>query len=376
MPTNAAATGFWTAMPSGSRVNNARQGRALLQAIYANNDATPLNGVRSGVVVTTGLTVMSDLLVQVTAGLTMSVAPGIGIAHRSGQGPYQGWLLSSASITCDAAPVSSARNDIVVMRWYDSSQGDTSPTGDPCRIEIITGTPGAGDPVTWNSLGVITSFPASAPGGGIGIPLARAQVSTTGVITLTRLRKSVGIPGATRVLLEGDSDSSGRVGDQRYNPATDVYEVKSSDGTWQKIRYGADVGGEWRDARTTPALAATGPTKLQFATVATPPYGLTFNGTDTWTVQSDGVYNVLCQLRSTAAVNGGIAMGATTYADATHIIPFNAFTAGTDYGVSGPAKLTAGQQFCFWFYNNGSATTINNALRNARANIWKQQAAA
>ncbi|MEV6648055.1 hypothetical protein [Amycolatopsis sp. NPDC051371] len=234
MPTNAAATGFWTAQTR----NNARQGRALLQAVYQNNDATPMNGVRSGVIPTTwdaANTRFTDLLVTVTSGLTMGVAPGSAMAHRSGQGPYEGWLAAAGSVTCDPAPVTNPRNDIVVMRWYDSTQGDTSPDGNPCRLEVITGTPGAVpvDPITVNGLGVYTSFPTT--GGGIGIPLARAQVSTGGVITLTRLRRSVGVIGATRALLEGDSDTAGNVADTRYNPATDIWEVRDSTGTWRQI---------------------------------------------------------------------------------------------------------------------------------------------
>lgn len=251
MPTNAAGTGFWTAMPGGSRVNNARQGRALLQGIYANNDTTPLNGVRSGVLPTTWDVAnlrFTDLVVTVTSGLTMAVAPGLAVAHRSGQGPYEGWLLSAASITCDAAPATNPRNDIVVARWYDTVAGDTLPaSGDPFKIEIITGTPGAVpvDPVTWNSLGVITSFPAQTGSGtgGIGVPLARAQVSTGGAITLTRLRRGVGIVGATRPLMEGDSDSGGKVGDTRYNPTGDVFEVKRSDGNWASLPKGVIARG-------------------------------------------------------------------------------------------------------------------------------------
>lgn len=370
MPTNAAATGFWTAQTR----NNARQGRALIQAIFGNNDATPMNGTRSGVITTTGLTTLSDLLVFNVSGLSMSVAPGTGVAHRSGQGPYAGELLSTATITCDPAPASNPRNDIVIMRMYDGAIGDTVPGTGPCQIEIITGTPGAVpvDPITVNSLGVYTTFPTS--GGGVGIPLARAQVSTGGVITLTDLRRSTSVPGSVRVLLPGDSDTAGRVGDLRWT-TSGTLELKDSGGTWQKIRFGSDVGGEWKDARTTPALA-TGANKLQFATNVVPVNGLTFNGTDTWTCQTAGPYSFFGQLRSTVGVNGGICVGATTYADATHIVPFLGFTAGTDYAVSGTAYLTAGQQFCFYFYNNGSATTINNALRNAMAKVWKQQAAA
>lgn len=132
----------------------------------------------------------------------------------------------------------------------------------------------------------------------------------------------------------------------------------------------AAIGGEWKDARTTPALAV-GANKLQFSTNVVAPNGLTFNGTDTWTVVTTGLYSAFCQLRITANQNGGIVMGATAYSDATHYLPFLGFTGGPDYGLSGTVKLTAGQQFCFYFYDNGSATTINNALRNAMAKIWK-----
>ncbi|MFI6308499.1 hypothetical protein ACIBCH_41955 [Amycolatopsis thailandensis] len=130
------------------------------------------------------------------------------------------------------------------------------------------------------------------------------------------------------------------------------------------------IGGEWRDARSNPALN-TGANKLVFATNVVPANGLTFNGTDTWQCQTSGPYAFFGQLRSNAGVNGGICVGATSYSDATHIVPFLGFTNGTDYAVSGVANLTVGQQFCFYFYNNGAATSINNGLRNAMAKVWR-----
>lgn len=373
MPTNAAATGFWSAQTR----NNARQGRALLQAIYQNNDTTPMNGVRSGVVPTTWDVAnlrFTDLLVTVTSGLTMSVAPGSAVAHRSGQGAYEGWLTSAASVTCDAAPASNPRNDIVIMRWYDSALSDTSPDGNPCRIEIITGTPGAvpADPITVNSLGVYTSFPTS--GGGIGIPLARAQVSTGGVITLTRLRRSVGVIGGTRALLEGDSDTAGKVGDTRYNPATDLYEVLKSDGTWQKLRYGADIGGEWR-ANAAQSLTNGGAVRLSFPTAVVPGNGITFNGTNTWTIGSDGVYSIYAQARKTvAAAQDAMHIAGTTYSDAALILPGTSTTGYGDVHVSGSVYLTAGTQVCAWYYS-GSATANSFTTRFPMFKIWKQQGA-
>ncbi|RSM60588.1 hypothetical protein DMH03_17725 [Amycolatopsis sp. WAC 01376] len=378
MPTNAAATGFWSAMPGGSRANNARQGRALLQGVYQNNDATPMNGTRSGVVPTTwdaANTRFADLLVTVTSGLTMSVAPGSAVAHRSGQGPYEGWLLAAASVTCDPAPASNPRNDLVVMRWYDSTQGDTSPDGNPCRIEIITGTPGAVpvDPITANSLGVYTSFPTT--GGGIGIPLARAQVSTGGVITLTRLRRSVGVIGATRALMEGDSDTAGNVGDTRYNPATDTFEVRDSAGNWRKIRFGSDIGGEWR-ANAAQSLTNGGAVRLNFPTAVVAGNGITFNGTNTWTIGSDGVYSFFAQARKTvAAAQDAMHITGTTYSDSTLILPGSSVSGYGDVHVSGSVYLTAGTQVCAWYYS-GSATANSYTTRYPMFKIWKQQAAA
>lgn len=242
MPTNAAATGFWTAQQK----NSAAQGRLLLQSIFGNNDATPLNGTRSGVLSTTGLGTGADLRVTVSSGLTMAVAPGIGIAHRSAEGPYEGWLKAATTVTTDAAPASNPRNDIVIMRWYDVAKGDTLPvagagSGQVCTIEIITGTPAASpsDPITANALGVYTSFPAQTGSGtgGIGIPLARAQVSTSGVITLTDLRRSTAQLGSLRYLLPGDNPAAAPVrgGELQYNPATGRVQVSDAGGNWNNM---------------------------------------------------------------------------------------------------------------------------------------------
>jgi hypothetical protein len=245
MPTNAAATGFWTAMPGNARVNSAAQGRLMLQAIFGNNDATPLNGTRSGVVSTTGTASGADLKVTVTSGLTMAVAPGIGVAHRAAEGPYEGWLKAAGSITTDAAPASNPRNDIVVMRLYDTTKGDTLPaSGDPCKIEIMTGTPAASplDPITVNALGVYTIFPAQTGSGtgGVGIPLARAQVSTAGVITLTDLRRSCAPVGAVRYLLPGDNPATApvRAGELQFNPTANVLQMSDTSGNWKTMQSG------------------------------------------------------------------------------------------------------------------------------------------
>lgn len=289
MPTNAAATGFWSAQNS----NNARQGRALIQALFGNNDGTPMNGTRSGVMFTTGYTVMSDLLVQVVSGLTLTVAPGTGLAHRTGQGPYMGWVLGSTQVTCDPAPASNPRNDIVLMRMYDSAQGDVSPDGNPCRLEIITGTPAPSpsDPITPNAIGVYTSFPTT--GGGVGIPLARAQVSTGGVVTLTDLRRSAYLTGSVRLITSSDISTPvpARVGDLRYLISSNRLDVFQSDATWHGIR----------PLIVTSSAIPTVPSTLTFPytvlTMSIPdpgwPYYLTFDGIMPAAFGSGGTFDIV-----------------------------------------------------------------------------------
>src|SRR3954468_14618689 len=121
--TNAAATGSWTIQTR----NNARQGRALLQTMFeavnsGGANPVPLTSMRSGVICTSDFgTDVFDLRVTVTSGLSMSVKPGSAVINRSGTGPYLGWLLPGAvTVTCDTAPASNPRNDLVVMRIYDS----------------------------------------------------------------------------------------------------------------------------------------------------------------------------------------------------------------------------------------------------------------
>lgn len=241
MTTNAAATGFWTAQQR----NNARQGRGLLQALMlAGAGAAPLTASRSGVFVTNGnQTTAFDGGASVASGLTITLQPFVGVVNRPGQGPYLGWLLpSSVNVTCDAAPATNPRNDLIVMRVYDAAQGDTPPASGPCQIEVITGSPAASptDPLTPDSTGAITNWsglpvPAQGTGGGVAIPLWRARVSTGGTVTLTDIRRSTGLLGAVRALLPGDSlsDPSYMPGDMRWYNGLDVWDGAAWNPLWR-----------------------------------------------------------------------------------------------------------------------------------------------
>lgn len=223
MPTNAAATGSWTI----NNLNNARQGRALLQSLMlgANpvsaGDATPMTTPRSGVIVTSdnNASTLFDLRTTVSSGLVLSVKSGAAVINRAGQGPYLGWLLAPVTVTLDPANASNARNDLIVMRVYDGVLGDTVPGTGPCQIEVITGTP-SGSPVDPPITGL--------SGGGVCLVLARSVLAANGTTpTITLLRKSTSLLGGVRVLLEGDltSDPSFCQGDLRYNPTNKSLEV-------------------------------------------------------------------------------------------------------------------------------------------------------
>jgi hypothetical protein len=142
------------------------------------------------------------------------------------------------------------------------------------------------------------------------------------------------------------------------------------------------TGGEWLTNNALPGDQSlpAGSTKLTFsATAAIGPWGdITFNGSNQWTVGSDGLYIFDLQLRTTAAVAGGPAIGLATYADNTLLVPARSVAAGPwgDAGTSAPVWLTSGAIFCAWFYNNGATTTVANGTRRGRLRVWKAQAAA
>ncbi len=368
MPTNAAATGFWTAQMR----NNALQGRTLLQGLYlATNtggaDPIPLSSNRTGVLCTSdfGASIF-DLRVTVSSGLTMAVKPGTAVVDRPGVGPYEGWLRPGAvSVTCDPAPGSNPRNDIVVMRIYDVAQGDTVPPSGPVQIEIVTGTPGAVpvDPV--NVVGAISSWPTA--GGGVGIALARARVSTAGVITLTDVRRSTGLLGAVRPMLPGDltGDGSNCQGDLRWNPTLKTIELYNDSGGWQQVKTSRDDAYlEVRANANQPLANASGANKLTLATVVRN-LGITWSGNNTAAIPVDGRYALYCSAATSfaagnnygAAIHGPVAPGAGT---AWYSAP--SFSGGTTDTFTATTRwFAAGTQICPYVYNNGSAVTLNPA---------------
>jgi hypothetical protein len=386
LTTNAVATGFWTAQ----NANNARQGRALLQSVFLSASATsPLSSARSGVIPTSGDgTNYYDLRVTVSSGLTMSVSPGTGVVGRSGQGIYESWLLPpAASVIADPAPSTNPRNDLVVLRIYDAAQGDTVPGSGAnlAQIEVITGTPGSipADPVTRNADGSISNWstapvPAQAAGGGVGIPLARAQVSTGGVITLTDLRRSTFPLGGLRPLLPGDSLSDpGYLPGEQVLSGSVVYTWSGS--AWVATDLVASNLGYAEYSQTAAQTIATNTDQRALwdtAVVSSPDISVsTVSGGTVFTVNRAGVWDVSGTIRINGAAGNGIFERAvvlsTTSAIAYRFGGMNNYDPNlnaapspnyvqTQYPIIGKKRFAVGDVFAVWIWQSSGGGLATN----------------
>ena len=161
----------------------------------------------------------------------------------------------------------------------------------------------------------------------------------------------------------------------------DQYRLWQYDGsTWNLygLLSGQTLGGEWTNTSgSAQSLTGGGPTKLNFPTLAVGGSGITQSGGNTFSNTTDGLFWIDVQFRTTAAVAGGVAIGLSTYADATLLIAPHITAAGAwgDVGVTAPIWLTSGTQFCAWFYNNGATTTVASGTRLPRIRIWQKLAA-
>lgn len=132
----------------------------------------------------------------------------------------------------------------------------------------------------------------------------------------------------------------------------------------------APVGGEMI-ANATQSLTNGGAVRLSFAAVAQPANGITWNGSNTWTVVTPGVYAVYAQARkSVAAAQDAMHITGTTYSDATLIIPGLSTTGYGDVFVSGARYFAAGTNLCAWYYS-GSPTADTVSTRRPIFSVWK-----
>lgn len=159
----------------------------------------------------------------------------------------------------------------------------------------------------------------------------------------------------------------------------DNYRMWQYDGsTWVPwgLMTNQTVGGEWTNTSgSAQSLAASGATKVNFPNlVVGSGTGITLTGGNTFSNASDGLFFIDAQFRTSSGIGCGVAIGISTYSDATLLMaPKPSVTSlWGDVGVSGPIWLTSGTVFCVWFFNNtASAVTVASATRQPRLRIWK-----
>lgn len=205
MAVNVAGDGAWTVQST----DTARVGRAHDNISLIKGASLDPSTARSGVFATVSDSANSwqDLLVVKTAAvgtLSCTVAAGGGVINRSGQGPVEIMNNASKTVTLTTASGANPRIDRISARHYDTALGDslagtTLSGAGGWQLEVTDGTP-AGSPVA-------PALPANS------IPLATVLVPTSAansaLLTVTDVRQGVGVFGATRPLLPGDTGFTG-----------------------------------------------------------------------------------------------------------------------------------------------------------------------
>lgn len=198
-----AIKGAWTLQSTNDALSGRLHDGALLLAA-----STSANSVwRSGVLPSTYLGgLFQDLAVvqQGSPNMSVIVGPGSAVITRAGQGPYIAYSNANATVTIATSNPTNPRIDLIYCQVLDNALGDGS-TG--AKVDVVAGTP-AGSPT-------VPALPANA------IPLAQVAVAAnaTSIVTanITLIRKSAGLRGAPRPLLEGDllADVGFMPGEQR-----------------------------------------------------------------------------------------------------------------------------------------------------------------
>lgn len=132
----------------------------------------------------------------------------------------------------------------------------------------------------------------------------------------------------------------------------------------------AFTGGEWK-ATALQNLVAGG-NKLTFGSTVIAASGITWNGTDTITVVTAGVYTMFANARvANATISSAIHFSGSTYSDATLLFPGTSTSNGYgDYSHSATGYLAAGTVINVWMYTGGSNNTVF-ATRPPMFKMWR-----
>lgn len=149
---------------------------------------------------------------QLTPGQSVLIQPGVFACERSGQGPYIGWLETSAGMTfpLTSSNGTNPRWDVIYATVLDKASIATDAQSD-CVIDVVQGTPSATPVVPTVSVdGAVLLAKVYRAAGSSGNTIAQANI--------TGLRKSAGLLGGNRVMLEGDNLS---------DPGKAPFEIRS-----------------------------------------------------------------------------------------------------------------------------------------------------
>lgn len=299
---------------------------------------------------------------QGTPDQTVAINPGRAIVTRAGQG---GYILTSAApqnVSMPAASAVNPRYDIVCLAAYDKGPFAGDASHGP-EFVVVSGTP-AGSP----------SVPATPTD-----MLKLADVfrgtndNTISSGDITDKRVSTIIGGQLRVPFGGDTaPGTGRPGEIRINAAGQVQVADSAGNFWD---FGAqlgtvEVGGEYK-ASALQALV-TGLNKLTFGATVKAAAGITWNGTNQFTVVTSGWYGMSASLYmpGSSSMNCLIGTAAATLNSGVHVHG-NFSSTGLSAACAGSRYLTAGTTICAYSYLNSAGANTSFSTEPAEFQVWK-----
>lgn len=218
---------------------------------------------------------------------------------------------------------------------------------------VIQGTNSSGTPVD-------PALPASF------IPIVRAVINAgvTSPTLQSMIVKTVPSMAILPILNNTERTALGTmpIGFTIWNIASQRHEVADGAGGWSVLPGAADVdlvGGEYRAtaAQTFPGWAAN---KLTFGTAMFPATGITWNGTNQFTVTRSDVYSMKCYARVPFASGNdaliGIGRATLSGSGITGELYSGWYPVSKTDGAAATTRfMFAGDQICAWMYVNGGS---------------------
>lgn len=154
------------------------------------------------------------------------------------------------------------------------------------------------------------------------------------------------------------------------NGFTDVEnKIVTMDATIAALVTPTAVGGEQR-ANAIQSLA-TGNNKLTLPTTTVAASGITWNGSNQFTVTASGVYAMSAELYMPLGISTAVFIGNASATLTTGVYALGIFTVDGPRSVSTVRYLTAGSTICAYGYNNAAATNTSFSTYPASLSVWR-----